>query len=233
MTVVTWKWNQPGYRSTYGPETVNVLRRMVARHYPDPHRFLCVTDDPRGLDSGIGVVPLWDDFPGLGHPQGERYPSCYRRLRAFDPQIRSVFGDRFVSLDLDCVIVDDLRPLWNRSEDFVGWAGTHAKNRYNCSMFLMTAGARPQVWEQFNPRQSPLRAQRAGFYGSDQAWISFILGAREARWQDSDGVVSYRLHVQPAGDRLPNGTRMVFFNGKRDPWDAEMMRIEWVRTHYQ
>src|SRR5688572_21482656 len=37
LTVVTWKWKPAeGYRSTYGPETVNVLRRMVARHYPEP-----------------------------------------------------------------------------------------------------------------------------------------------------------------------------------------------------
>ncbi len=34
LTVLCWKW-QPhkGYRSTFAPETVNVLRNMVARHF--------------------------------------------------------------------------------------------------------------------------------------------------------------------------------------------------------
>lgn len=233
LTVVTWKWQQEGYRSTFGPQTVNTLRRMVSRHYPDPHRFLCVTDDARGIDPDVGIVPLWNDFAGIAHTSGPRYPSCYRRLRLFHPDIGRVFGDRFVSLDLDCVIVDDLRPLWNRPEPFVGWAGTHAKNRYNGSMLLMTAGARPQVWTAFNPHTSPRMASRAGFYGTDQAWISFVLGTREARWTDVDGVVSYRLHVGPAGGRLPANARICFFNGKTDPWDGDMMRLEWVRTHYQ
>jgi len=111
LSVVTWRWKAEGYRSTYGPETVNVLKRMVRRHYPDPHQFVCVTDDPDGLDKDIRVLPLWNDFARMSHPSGPRYPSCYRRLRAFDPEIGKVFGPRFVSLDLDCVIVNNLQPL--------------------------------------------------------------------------------------------------------------------------
>lgn len=233
LRVVTWKWNTPGYRSSYGPAQVNVLRSMVARHYPDPHEFICCTDDPTGLDSRIRFVPLWNDFADLGHPSGPRYPSCYRRLRAFDPDIGQVFGDRFVSLDLDCVIVDDLRPLWNRPEAFVGWHGTHARNSFNGSMFLMTAGARPQVWTEFNPRKSPERAQRAGYYGTDQAWISCCLGSKEARWSDADGVLSYRLHVAPAAGRLLPNARVIFWNGKSDPWGEESQRLDWVRDNWR
>ena len=59
ITVVCWRWRAPWrYRSTYAPATVHALRRMVARHYAKPHRFLCVTDDPRGLD-GIETLPIW------------------------------------------------------------------------------------------------------------------------------------------------------------------------------
>ena len=232
LTVVTYKWATPGYRSAYGPETVNVLRSMVARHYPDPHRFLCVTDDARGLDERIGIVPMFDQFAHLPHPSGPRYPSCYRRLRAFDPEIGKVFGERFVSLDLDCVIVDDLRPLWNRPEPFVGWMGTHARNRFNGSMFLLTAGTRPHVWTDFHPQRSPELAAAAGLYGTDQAWISFCLG-EEARWTEADGVLSYRLHVEPAGGRLLPQARLVFWNGKSDPWGPDAQRLGWVRDHWR
>jgi len=234
LSVVCWKW-QPfhGYRSTYTAETVNVLKRMVERHYPDPHRFVCVTDDPRGLDPGVCVVPMWNDHANLSHPSSPLHPSCYRRLKAFAPDIQAVFGPRFVSVDLDCVIVDDMRPVWNRTEDFVGWGGTtKPASSYNGSMFLMTAGARPKVWRDFNPKYSPGIAKTAGFYGSDQAWISYCLGAQEARWTVDDGVYSYRLHIAHHG-RLPANARVVFFNGKKDPWSPELSGLPWIQQHYR
>lgn len=234
LSVVTWRWKPiEGYRSTFAPETVNVLRRMVARHYPDPHRFICCTDDPRGLDADIEIVPLWDDHAMVPHPSSPMQPSCYRRLKAFAPEMREIFGPRFVSMDLDCVITGDLRPLWNRPEEFVGLAGTQPPTTFNGSMLLMTAGARARVWNEFHPVYSPKNARRAGHYGSDQAWISYILGPDEARWTPADGVYTYRLHVAPREGRLPEDARIVFFSGKKDPWSADVRELDWVQQHWQ
>lgn len=236
LTVVCWKWRPfPGYRSTYGPETVNTLRRMVARHYPEPHRFVCVTDDPVGIDSSIEIVPLWQDFAHLRSPHGGNNPSCYRRLRAFSPDIAQTFGDRFVSLDLDCVITGDLRPLWHRTEEFVIWGDTNPKTAYNGSMFLMTAGARRQVWERFDPKESPKRAMAAGCFGSDQGWISYCLGPRETKWTRDDGVYSFRNDLRMKGIRaLPENARIVFFHGRHDPWHRDVQHeYPWAREHYQ
>lgn len=234
LTVVTWRWRpKPGYRSTYAPETVRVLRNMVARHYPHPHRFVCVTDDATGLDD-IDTVPIWDDFANVPSPHGESNPSCYRRLRAFHPEIGRVFGDRFVSLDLDTVIVGDLTPVWQRPEDFVIWGDTGPRSRYNGSMFLMSAGCRPQVWTDFDPTHSPDQAKSAGFWGSDQGWLSYRLGPDETKWSYADGVCSYRNHILPNNGALPAGARIVFLHGKNDPWDAHVRsRHAWLREHYQ
>lgn len=233
LSVVTWRWKpREGYRSTFGPETVNILRRMVARHYPDPHRFICCTDDASGFDPEVEVVPIWQDHADLPHPTSPSHPSCYRRLKAFAPEARAWFGKRFVSIDLDCVIMGDLRPLWNRGEPFVGLAGTQPPTTFNGSMFLLTAGARSKVWTDFNPRFSPGLARKAGHYGSDQAWISYALGEGEARWTPKDGVYSYRLHVAPVGGRLPADATIVFFNGKSDPWSDGPKRLEWVQKNY-
>lgn len=236
ISVVCWKWNTPNYRSTYQPETVNVLRAMVRRHYPDPHRFICVTDDPVGLDADIEIVPIWDDLADVPHPHNPLGPSCYRRLKAFAPEMREILGKRFVSIDLDCVIVDDVRPLWNRPEEFVIWGGTTKPvTSYNGSMFLMTAGSRARVWKDFNPRFSPVIAKREGFYGSDQAWIRYVLGGDEARWTTKDGVYSYRQHIAPSPQcgRIPKDARIVLFNGKRDPWSPEIKGYDWVQEHYR
>jgi hypothetical protein len=78
LTFVCWKWSKPGYRSTFGPNAVNTLRKMVARHYDAPHRFCCVTDDAEGLDPEVEVIPDWTDFAALPAPSaGVR--SEYRR----------------------------------------------------------------------------------------------------------------------------------------------------------
>jgi diadenosine tetraphosphatase ApaH/serine/threonine PP2A family protein phosphatase len=234
LTVVCWRWKPSrNYRSEFGPETVNTLASMVARHYKHPHRVVCVTDDPAGIDSSIGIVPLWDDLSDLVNPHGPHQPSCYRRLKAFAPEARDWFGDRFVSLDLDCVIVGDMAPLWNRPEEFVIWgSGTDKRVWCNGSMWMMTAGARKQVWETFNPKTSPAAAKRAGFFGSDQGWMAHCLGRKEAMWTTNDGVYSFRVHLNGGSKQLPSDARIVFFHGRYDPWSAHCQAIPWIAESY-
>ena len=234
LSVVCWKWKPThGYRSVYGPETVDTFFRMVARHYPHPHRRICVTDDPVGIAAGIELVPLWTDLAEIPSPHGTGKPSCYRRLKAFAPEMAAVFGPRFVSVDLDTVIVGDLSPLWNRTEDFVIWGETNPRSWYNGSMWLMTAGSRKQVWEQFDPKTSPRAAYRAGRFGSDQGWISHCLGPKEATWSTQDGVYSYRVHIARKGGALPANARITMWHGADDPWGHRAMQIDWVREHYR
>lgn len=234
LSVVCFKWRpRYGYRSQYGPDTVNVLRRMVARHYAPPHRFICVTDDAAGLEPGVEVVPLWKDFADVPSPHGGQNPSCYRRLRVFRADIAAKLGPRFVCVDLDTVITGDVAPLWDRPEDFVIWGETDPRSWYNGSMFLMTAGARSQVYDRFIPTRSPQQAKAAGRFGSDQGWISHVLGPGEARWTRSDGVYSYRVHIARNGGTLPPDARMVMFHGHIDPWSPAARALPWVREHYQ
>lgn len=233
--VVCFKWQpEPGYRSTFGAEQVNTLRDMVARHYDAPHRFWCITDDPEGIDAGIDVVDLWSEHGDIPNPSGKfRNPSCYRRLRLFADDVREWIGERIVWLDLDCVICGDLRPVWDRPEDFVAWGDTNRANHYNGSMILHTAGARRELFDEFDPERSPREAFAAGFFGSDQGWISYRLGPGEAMWTTADGVYSYRKHIKDQGNRLPSDARVVFFHGHHDPWDSDLQRVEWVRRHYR
>lgn len=232
--VVCFKWRSRfPYRTTFLPETVNVLRRMVARRYPHPHEFICVTDDAEGLDAEIRVVPLWDEFADVPSPNGQTRPSCYRRLKVFSREMASVLGQRFVVIDLDVVFTGDVTSLWHRREDFVIYGDTHPTTPYNGSMFLLRAGARAQVYETFDPKRSPATTHQAGMFGSDQAWISFCLGAGESKWGRRDGVYSFRNHVQPTG-ALPADARMVVFHGRCKPWDDDVQqRHPWVSECWQ
>lgn len=233
LTVVTFKWKPPvGYRSSFGPETVHALQQMVARHYPHPHRFVCITDDATGLD-GIETLPLWSDYATVPNPMGRHNPSCYRRLKLFAPEMGAVLGPRFVCMDLDTVIVGDITPILHRPEPFIIWGqADHPKQWYNGSLFMQTAGARSKVWTTFDPETSPGVSKRGGKAGSDQGWISYCLGEKEAVWTKKDGIYSYRVDIAPKGNRLPENARMVMFHGRRDPWGYECQQIPWIKAHY-
>jgi hypothetical protein len=235
IEVCTFKWEPAhGYRSKFGPETVNTLARMVARNYQKPHRFTCITDNPKGIDESIRIIPLWSDHGKLKSAYGDRNPSCYRRLKVFSEEARELIGPRFVVLDLDMVITGDLISLWDRPEDFIIIKSATPPPRYiyNGSMLLMTAGARKQVWDDFHPVKSLQATLANRMFGSDQAWISLKLGKGEATWDTEDGVYSYRIHLAPKGGELPENAKVVAFHGADDPWGPVAQKLKWVRQHY-
>lgn len=235
LDVICWKWKPAyNYRSNFGALHVNTLRAMVARHYKAPHRFSCITDDPTGIDNRVRIIPLWSDHSHIASPHGRQNPSCYRRLRAFARDAGDLIGPRFVSLDLDCVVTGDLAPIFDRPEPFVMWSGQVGGSPYNGSMFMMDAGARPQVWEEFDPATSPKRGTALGYVGSDQAWIGACLGPHEAKWSTKDGVYSWRMHLRRNRGTLPADARIVFFHGSDgDPWSSWVeRRAPWVKAHY-
>lgn len=235
LNIICWKWKPKGaYRSSFGPETVNILKQMVKRHFHKPHRFICVTDDPIGIDPDVKIIPLWEEHGNIVNPHGATNPSCYRRLKLFSPDAAKLFGHRYVSLDLDCVIVKDVTPLWDRSEDIVLWGDTNPGTYYNGSMLLMTAGCRPDVWTDFNPNTSPSISKANGQFGSDQGWISYKLGPGEKKWTIDDGVVSYRIHVRNIRNKvLPPSARIVMFHGATDPWDDQASGLPWVKDNWR
>jgi hypothetical protein len=240
LDVICWKWKEPGYRSQFGPETVNVLRNMVARNLKLPHRFSCITDDPKGIDSTIRIIPLWDTYSKLKNPSSARGPSCYRRLPMFSENARELIGDRIVSMDLDAVVTADLTSLFDRDDDFVIWGGQTVQpkhkrvyNWYNGSLMMLKAGTRTEVWTKFDPVYSPIKANAAGCRGSDQGWISYCLGRGEKKWGSHDGVYSFRSSIQPNQGRLPDNARFVAFHGAHDPWMPEIQaRYPWIKEYY-
>lgn len=238
ITIVCWKWRPvPGYRSDFGASQVNAFYRMVERHAPFPHEVVCVTDDASGIDPRVRIVDLPECFGHLSSPMGYRWPSCYRRLRAFAPDAGAwLGGDRILSVDLDVVITGDLTPLVDREEDFVIWGDTAKNTPYNGGLWLLRAGTRPRVWTEFDPNRSPQRTKSACLIGSDQAWIGLCLGPGEARYRTADGVYSYRVHMDGETDRpkpLPGDARIVLFHGRRDPWQPETQaKSPWITEHW-
>jgi hypothetical protein len=231
-SVVCWMWNE-GFRE-YRPEHVNVLRRMVARHLSEPHRFICITDETEGFDPEVEVIPTPPEARALGElksPEGVRFPSCYRRLWMFSEAAKCL-GGRVLLVDIDLVVTGDLGPLFEPEGDFIGWRPFRDwgnRTRFGGGIYLLTPGTRTQVWDDFKGAESMREARKAGFRGSDQAWLSYKLAATDPYYGRDSGIYSIR-DFKGCEDKLPADARLVQFNGPCKPWQS---KLAWAQEHWR
>lgn len=231
-TIVCFKWRpRNGYPLKFASEDVNLLYARMKQHYPEMQRFVCVTDDNRGLRSEVEFAPLDSVFAHLQNPSWRRGPGCHRRLIAFNPKFERIAGTRFAVIDIDIKPVDYLGPVFDRTEDFIGWRsgrpGGKRQEQFGGALLMMTAGARAQVWERFakNPEHAIQTALAAGYHGSDQAWISYCLDKDgEAYWTEADGVYYYRKLV-------PKAHNIAAMHGRRR--SPREMRLQMTPRHRQ
>jgi hypothetical protein len=223
----------------FEPEHVNVLQRMCARHYPEPHRFICISDSGEGLDPAVEWLPTpleAQKFASLESPEGRNFPSCYRRLWVFS-EAAKILGDRILCTDIDAVITGDLTPLMEGPEQFMGWRPFRdwgRKLRFGGGTYRLDTGTRTQVWDQFDGERAILLARHAGFRGSDQAWISYQLAEHEPYWGLDSGIYSVR-DLGP-GLGLPSDARLVHFNGHHKPphhKEGRVAPVQWVLDNWR
>jgi hypothetical protein len=222
-----WKRDKRGFRlpaiCDYGPEHVYRLKRGFERHLHVPHEFICITDFPEL--PGVRTLPLWDKCRGLG--------GCFNWLYVFSEDMRGLIGERFACVDLACVVTGDVTPILTRTENFLihrYQPAIKVKNpkdqRYNGGFFLMNAGEKRSVWDEFNPKASPeLIKNHPDLVGSDQAWIRFVLGTDETTLGPEHGLYEARN----IGANLPDNAKMVFFSGPRDP---SRTNHNWIKEHW-
>jgi hypothetical protein len=234
ITFLTWKWKAPSGARSFQSKHVNVVYAMVARWYQRPFRFVCLTDEAKGLDERIEARPLPVRFDQLANPLGPRFPNCYCRLWTFSREAAEL-GERIFQLDIDVMITGDLCPLVDRDEDFVGWTDKRfGWEKIAGGAFLLRTGALPDVWEDFDPASSPCRAAAAGFQGSDQGWMSYKLSNGNAQsksigaWS-GEGLIKINWTSRDSYSP-PVGARMIFTSGAKPPWDKSLRReYPWVR----
>lgn len=223
VEVVAFKWG-----SQYTAEHVNNLESMLRRNLSVEHRLTCFTDDSRGIR--CRTVPLPDTVKGADFTGRKRR---YIKLWAYSEDMREhLSGDRLLLLDLDIVITGSLDAIVSRTEPVVFWDDPNQHTPYNSSVVLMDIGARRQVWNEFDPDESPKRCEQNRIIGHDQCWAGMVLGPGEATWTAKDGIVSMFNDVMPKG--LPDNARIVVFHGNRDPaMPSFQKKYPWIRRHWR
>lgn len=210
LNICTWRWGKK-----YSNDYVEKLRNAVSRHLYQKHKF-CIFS-PKEEDEYLTKIP-----------------GCFARLRMFDPewQKENDLEGRIVCMDLDLVITGTLDHLFDRPESFVIFQGANAVNPcpYNGSLWMLRAGKRPDVWNDF----SIDRAKNVPYheFPDDQGWLAHKI-PNAAGWQagSKSGVYGFQKPGWPKNDILPKDARIVSFFGWRDP--SKFQHLNWIKENWK
>ena len=98
VNVLCLKWGKR-YPAFY----VNRLYVQVKRNLSRPFRFVCVTDDPEGIDSAVDCVPFPENPQVFGRP----WPNLFSKLCLFKPGFADLKGPTLF-LDVDLLVIREL-----------------------------------------------------------------------------------------------------------------------------
>ncbi len=217
VNIICMKWG-----TKYGSEYVNVLKRMVARNLKRPHRFVCFTERPEGLEEGIEegieVFPL----PECNTPNRPEI-QAWRKISLFRPGIGNLVGPTMF-LDLDVAITGSLDEFFDYEPGkfciIHNW--THPDRRVgNSSVFRFEPGKYSYVFDEYN--QDPDKV--ANENRNEQIYVTARIDARDgAVWWPAEWCKSFMKHAMPTRwlrlfvpSKLPEGCRILVFHGDPNP----------------
>ena len=163
-TVVCMKWGDK-----YGPEYVNRLFNMVARNTTLPFKFVCFTDDSKGLLPEIDARPLPQmDLP----PDKER---GWRKLSLFRKDVG--LEGRVLFLDLDTVIVGNIDGYFTMDGKFIfikHWKPSEKHGIGETGVYRFEAGELQFLYDDFMANMEKIKAS----YRHEQAYVGDVLSKR-------------------------------------------------------
>nr|WP_246480359.1 glycosyltransferase [Inhella gelatinilytica] len=204
----------------YGPEYVNRLYGMVARHLRGPFRFVCLTDRTEGIRSEVECRPI----PELKLPPGSPERG-WTKLTTFEADLHGLKGTALF-LDLDVVIVDDITPFFEAPGEFLiihdwkrPWRITG-----NSSVYRWQLGAYPELLDYFRTHFEEVRRR----FRNEQAFLSDWLNQHgKLQYWNPQWCASWKYHCIPrwpsnlwSPPRIPTGARILIFHGVMNPPDA-------------
>jgi len=145
--VLCMKWG-----TVFPPAYVNVLHNACRKHISGTFRFVCLTDDARGLDPAIEAHPI----PEIGCRPLHWRSGAWPKLSVFLRNLYDLRG-RALFIDLDTVITGSLDPFFQETGDLIAVGAGKAWSKgagnlhptANTSVFAFTLGDQPQIVETY------------------------------------------------------------------------------------
>lgn len=212
--------------TVFPADYVNVLFSACRAALTGPFRFVCLTDDARGLRPEVEALPI----PDIGLTQAEwRAPGVWPKLALYLPDLHGLTG-RCLFIDLDMMVLGGLDEMFAQPGGFIttdmgqGWrpgGRPGAPKEPGTCVFAFDFGAEPQILDAF-------LADKAGAMRRFQNEQDFAgAHARSMAFWPEGWVISFKRHLRrPIGADLflapkapPPGTRILAFHGRPRPID--------------
>jgi hypothetical protein len=217
VNVVTLKWG-----TRYGVEYVNKLFAAVSRNLSLPFRFVCFTDDDKGLTEGILPFPI----PEINIDPPALYTG-WRKLCLFQKNLPIEGPCLF--LDLDILITGNLDDFFRFEPDKIpiirDWVTLRRKlfpkgpPVGNSSVFRFVANKCTFVYEQFLRE----RDWALSNFQPPQTYLTHCIRPQMVFWP-KHWAISFKEHCRPVFPlnylveaRQPLDARIVVFHGRPDP----------------
>ena len=229
QTIICMKWG-----TLYGVEYVNRLYNMAKRNTRRPLRFVCFTDDPKGMDPGIDALPL----PAMELPERARW-NGWRKLSVWQPELSGIAGD-VLFLDIDLVITGSIDSFFDFAPErtfcvIENWTQP-GQGIGNTSVFRFRVGAHPYIFHRFEDDPETYLAK----YRIEQIYISREVS--EMVFWPAEWCVSFKHTLLPRWPLnflkvppLPAETRIVAFTGLPNPDEARdgVWPAAWYKKTYK
>ena len=247
-TIVTFKWeaniNTP--LPSRNPEEISNIQYdcdYINNHYNNignvlksDFKYICVTDNSKGITAEIDIIPIWDYLA--------EYGGCLRRLYYFSEKAKELFGEKFLTFDLDVIWVKDFSYLFEIEADFVILrsknpevlkSGKHY--RIHPGNGIISPGKYTKVWEDIQEDTlKKMTTSREYFTGTDQSWFNYHYMTTkpdlniEFLTVETDGF--YETYNLKNPKKLPSDAICILFTGPRDPYQKNMRKqFSWIKEY--
>ena len=204
----------------YGVEYVTRLRNMVARHLPQDHDFICLTDRPGDLPDDITPVIV------------THIPGWWAKMALFSPQLRGQY--QTIYFDLDMVITGDLTPLVNWRgeftvcENFTKLAGFPVKKNgdYGGCVMSFGPGWGDHIWQAFMMHPD----HWMDVYWGEHQFVQTMIPPEYVDYLQDVMPPGYFLHWRDFTPTKPEGCAVVVFAGSHRPDNCE---VQWIKDEWR
>lgn len=207
----------------YPRHYVERLRAMVARYFPLPFRFVCLTDHDVEIQGVEMFHTCHDDFPGW-----------WAKMLLLTPTVRGA-GD-CIYFDLDTVLCAPLGPLLGAfAHDFAACANFTVRAGhpnwpclYGSCVMTFRDGWGQEFFDKFWADQQKIMAH-CGKYGDQKAFE--LVYPYAALLQDimPQGFFLGRRDVEKHPHSRPEGCSVVVFAGRHTP---ENCGVQWIQKEW-
>lgn len=182
----------------YSYSDVNKLFNMTKRNLTVPFRFVCMTEDPLGLDPDITVIPL----------PAYNIQGWWFKLWSFSSELP--LSGTTLFMDLDIVIINNINELFDYEpnqfciiQDFIR-STNPTWDRFNSSVFRFDHGKYNYLWDNFVKDLNQVNK-----YHGDQDYIYDQLNDTHAFFP-KEWIVSYKWEVRNRKDLFRVGDLIKF-----------------------